>query len=57
MLKFIKHHLDTIGGIEIFPLISFVIFFLFFVIMFIWVIKADKQRITEIKNIPINDSL
>ena len=30
MLKFIKHHMDTISGIGIYPVLSFVIFFTFF---------------------------
>ncbi len=53
-MKFVKY-LETILGIEIFPLISLIIFFTFFVFLFLYVIKADKKRITEIKNIPIND--
>lgn len=55
MLKYIKHHLDTITGIEIYPILSFSIFFLFFLVMFIWVMRTDNARIREIKNIPIND--
>ena len=53
MLKFIKHHLESILGIEIFPVLSFLIFFIFFVILFIWVIKSDKKTIDEISRIPL----
>lgn len=54
MLKFIKHHMETIGGIEIYPIISFVIFFTFFVLVLIYVIKADRKTINEIANLPLD---
>ena len=55
MLKFIKHHMETIAGIEIYPIISFLIFFTFFVLMLIYVLRADKNRMSEIANIPLDD--
>jgi cytochrome c oxidase cbb3-type subunit IV len=54
MLKFIKHHLDTIGGIEIYPLISFIIFFLFFTGLLLYVARLKKETINEISNIPLD---
>ncbi len=56
MLKFIKHHLETIAGIEIYPVISFLIFFLFFVALIIYVIKVDNKLFKEISNIPLEDN-
>jgi cytochrome c oxidase cbb3-type subunit 4 len=56
MLKFIKHHMETISGIEIYPIISFIIFFTFFVFVLIYVVKADKKTIDEIANIPLNSN-
>ncbi|MCP4457375.1 MAG: CcoQ/FixQ family Cbb3-type cytochrome c oxidase assembly chaperone [Cytophagales bacterium] len=53
-MKLIKHHLETITGIEIYPLISFVIFFLFFTGLFIYVYRMDKSKIKEITNIPLD---
>jgi len=53
MLKFVKHHMETIAGIEIFPLISLIIFFLFFVALIIYVVKADKNRFQEISRLPL----
>ncbi|HPQ07978.1 MAG TPA: CcoQ/FixQ family Cbb3-type cytochrome c oxidase assembly chaperone [Bacteroidia bacterium] len=52
MLRFVKHHLENILGIEIYPLISFVIFFLFFIGVLIWLLKVDKKHIQKLKNIP-----
>ena len=54
MLKFIKHHMETISGIEIYPLISFVIFFIFFIGLIIYVFKTDKSMIDAIANIPLD---
>ncbi|MCI5059156.1 MAG: CcoQ/FixQ family Cbb3-type cytochrome c oxidase assembly chaperone [Flavobacteriales bacterium] len=54
MLKYIKHHMELITGIEIFPIISFLIFFLFFIVVGIWVFTARKSYIDEMKNIPLD---
>lgn len=50
--------METISGIEVYPLISLVIFFVFFIGLTIYVIKADKKFIDKIANIPFdsNDS-
>ncbi|MBK7086221.1 MAG: CcoQ/FixQ family Cbb3-type cytochrome c oxidase assembly chaperone [Flavobacteriales bacterium] len=44
MLKFIKHHLDTIAGVGIYPVISFVIFFSFFLLMLFWLRRGCCAR-------------
>ncbi len=36
MLKFIKHHMDTIAGIGIYPVVSFVIFFSIFCFFYLF---------------------
>ncbi len=54
-MKFINY-LESIAGIEVFPLISLTLFFSFFVVLTIWVLKVDKKRIMEMKNIPMNES-
>jgi cytochrome c oxidase cbb3-type subunit 4 len=55
MLKFIKHHMAGIADVEIYPLISLGIFFLFFVGMMIYVIKSDKTHIARLSNLPLDD--
>ncbi len=55
MLKFVKHHMETIAGIEIYPVISLVIFFLFFVGLGLWVFTYKKDTINELSNLPLND--
>jgi hypothetical protein len=55
MLKFVKNHMENITGIEIYPLISLLIFFTFFVLLFWWVITAKKDYIKEVSNIPLDN--
>ncbi len=46
--------METIVGIEFFPLLSFVIFFLFFITCVVWVIKSDKKKLDEISRMPLD---
>ncbi|WP_431106901.1 CcoQ/FixQ family Cbb3-type cytochrome c oxidase assembly chaperone [Winogradskyella poriferorum] len=55
MLKFVKQHMESITGIEIYPLISLLIFFIFFVALFFWVFTAKKEYITTVSNIPLDN--
>lgn len=56
MLKFIKGNLESIDNVQIYPLISLLIFFIFFVGLFIWVITAKKEHIDEVSNIPLENN-
>ncbi len=53
MFKFVKGHMETIAGVEIFPIISLLIFFLFFVGLFWWVLTAKKEYIKNMEEIPL----
>ena len=55
MLKYIKNHMESITGIEIYPIISLLIFFIFFVVLFWWVISAKKDYIQTVSNIPLDN--
>ena len=61
MLKFVKNYMDSIAGVEIYPIISLLIFFIFFVALFWWVFTAKKDYIKTVSNIPLenqnNDTL
>ncbi len=54
MLKFVKKHMESIVGIEIYPILSLLIFFGFFVVLFWWVFTAKKDYITKVSNIPLD---
>lgn len=55
MLKFAKNYMETIDGVATYPMISLVIFFVFFVVLFLWVITASKGYIKEMSNLPFQD--
>lgn len=55
MLKFVKNHMESMTGIEIYPIISLLIFFTFFIVLFWWVISAKKEYIKTVSNIPLDN--
>ena len=50
-----KHILQSIQNIEIWPIISLVIFFAFFVGILIRVILIDKKHIKKMEELPLDD--
>jgi cytochrome c oxidase cbb3-type subunit 4 len=54
MLKFVKNHMESITGIEIYPMISLIIFFTFFVALFWWVFTVEKEYISTVSNLPLD---
>lgn len=55
MLKFVKNHLESIVGVEIYPIISLTIFFTFFVVLFLWVFTAKKEYINTVSQLPLDN--
>jgi hypothetical protein len=55
MLKFIKHHLDSMSGVEIYPIISLTLFFTVFITMLLIVWKMPKKNIEELSNMPLDN--
>lgn len=45
--------METISGIEVYPIISLLIFFIFFVVLFWWVLSARKEYISRMEQIPL----
>jgi cytochrome c oxidase cbb3-type subunit 4 len=54
MLRFIKHNLTSILGIEIYPLISLVMFTVFFGVVLLYVWKLSKGRVSELASTPLD---
>jgi cytochrome c oxidase cbb3-type subunit IV len=48
-----KNILQSMEGVTIWPLISLLIFVIFFVLLLIWVFRADKKYIERMKNLPL----
>lgn len=57
MFEQIKHNMETISGIEIYPILSLLIFFFFFVGLGFWVFSYRKEKIQEMSEIPLDEGL
>lgn len=55
MLKFVKGYMESIDGVATYPMISLVIFFVFFIVLFWWVFTASKSHIKEMSELPFDD--
>jgi cytochrome c oxidase cbb3-type subunit IV len=47
--------MDTIMGIELYPIISLLIFFIFFTVLLVVVMKTRKERISELAAMPLDE--
>ena len=54
-MKFVTQHLESIAGIEIYPLISLGIFFVFFVSLLVFVVKLSKKYINVMESLPLEN--
>ena len=54
MLKFVKGYMESIEDVATYPMISLLIFFVFFVILFWWVFTASKGHIKEMSEMPLD---
>jgi cytochrome c oxidase cbb3-type subunit IV len=50
-----KNVLQAIENIEIWPMISLIIFFLFFLGVLIYIIRVDKDFIKRMKEMPLDE--
>jgi len=48
--------METIDGVSIYPILSFLIFFSIFVLAIIYVIRKDRKSVEEISLLPLNDN-
>jgi cbb3-type cytochrome oxidase subunit 3 len=56
MYKFIQDVTENIEGAEIYPIISLLIFFLFFVVLLWFVLRMSKERVDILSNIPLDET-
>ena len=52
-----KNVLQSIDNIAIWPVISFVIFFLFFICLLWWVFTTDKTMIRKMESMPLDQAM
>jgi cytochrome c oxidase cbb3-type subunit 4 len=55
MFEQVKHNMETIAGVAIYPILSLLIFFIFFMGLAVWVYSYKKERIEEMSNIPFGN--
>lgn len=55
MLRYIKHNMSEIAGIEIFPIISLLIFVAFFAIVLWRIYKMTKKESDMYSQIPLSE--
>jgi len=54
-MKIVMNTLERIQGVEIYPIVSLLIFFSFFIIMAYFVFNLDKGYINDMKNMPLEE--
>jgi len=55
MLRYIKHNLTEITGVEIYPIISLLIFVLFFTVVIWRTLRISRAEINDFSNIPLEE--
>lgn len=50
-----KEILQSIDNIQVWPVVSFVIFFLFFIFLLWWALTADRNFIRQMSELPLTD--
>ncbi len=54
-MKIVINQLERIAGVEIYPIISLLIFFTLFALVTYYVIKQDKNEVEEISRMPLDN--
>ncbi|TDD98652.1 CcoQ/FixQ family Cbb3-type cytochrome c oxidase assembly chaperone [Flavobacterium cellulosilyticum] len=53
MFEQIKHNMETIDGVSIYPIFTLVIFFTFFVGLGVWAFSYKKEKLDELGDLPL----
>jgi len=51
----VSNYLSSIKGVEIFPIISLVLFFIVFLIAAVWVLRLKKDYLQTMSELPLTD--
>ncbi len=49
-----EQHLSAIKDVHIFPVISLIIFMIFFLVMGVWVFRIKSDYVKEMEQLPLN---
>ena len=55
MIRFVKHYFEGMADVEIYPIISLLLFFIVFITMLVHVLRIPKQSIKEVSNLPLEE--
>lgn len=50
-----NNYLQSIEGVGIYPIISLLVFFIFFVVMIVWLMRVDKSYIKKMSSMPLDN--
>ncbi|MFN8398249.1 MAG: CcoQ/FixQ family Cbb3-type cytochrome c oxidase assembly chaperone [Bacteroidia bacterium] len=53
-MRYVKHFIEDIAGIEVYPMISLLIFFIFFLVLTVYVVTMRKQHANYMAARPID---
>lgn len=53
-MRYIKHFFENIAGIEVYPMISLIIFFLFFIGLGVYVLTMRKHHAEAMAAVPLD---
>lgn len=56
MFSFIKQYAEKVQGAQIYALFSLLVFVIFFLVLLIVVKKMSKKKISELSELPFDDS-
>ncbi|MCX6291011.1 MAG: cytochrome C oxidase Cbb3 [Bacteroidetes bacterium] len=52
----LKHYFEGVSGINIYPIFSLLVFFVFFLAIATWLMKADKKHLEEMSRKPLESN-
>ena len=50
-----NHYLQSIEGVGIYPIFSLLVFFAFFIVLIIWMFRADKTHMKKMSELPLDE--
>jgi cytochrome c oxidase cbb3-type subunit IV len=56
-MRLARNVLEGVGGLEIFPIIGFIIFFAFFIGLIIWVVRIKSKDADEYSHMPLDEDI
>ncbi len=49
-------YLVKIAGVSIYPIVSLILFVVFFVLVTLWIYRIDKRELERVERLPLDDN-